>query len=100
MIYDVRVILKNIGSREKEKIANINCLGWDEGVMQMSLGEKSNLTITPWVDTPYDKGEKGSLTNYPGTTVTVTSMKPRNIRLNPKSMHGLMQYYVLTFIQI
>ena len=53
MIYDVRVILKNIGSREKEKIANINCLGWDEGVMQMSLGEKSNLTITPWVDTPY-----------------------------------------------
>lgn len=24
-------------------------LGWDEGVMEMSVGEKSTLTITPWV---------------------------------------------------
>lgn len=28
-------------------IAKITQLGWDEGVMQMTLGEKSTLTITP-----------------------------------------------------
>lgn len=28
-------------------VANISPLGWDEGVMEMTLGEKSTLTISP-----------------------------------------------------
>ncbi|KAJ5482077.1 hypothetical protein N7475_000889 [Penicillium sp. IBT 31633x] len=39
-----------------DMIAKITQLGWDEGVMQMTLGEKSTLTITP----DYGYGDKSA----------------------------------------